>query len=318
MDISPLTTRHQGPIPCHEEHQLPEPSIDERTNDEKKHLAKLTFPSRDIRYHLLKTDSVKNHQKTRSRKTNSSLSSCEDNTMKIPDEHTPLKETINSTAAPSPSTTPATTTTTTTPTPLSPYPASRMKTIGKKESPRSPRYQKNKKTDLKKKIETKRSLPDIRNFWKKLDSEKEKKHPGNDISQEDINIRKKKMKEDPGRLDKDKFTFRNHNECTFDDKRTCMIHNCVADKISVKTSRYKPGVGFVQENIIQLRCSGGQRGLDTLQNFTGHTNDINSDSARCRTNPGDKMKGVKGRLALRPEDYCDWTEEETGCDVIGR
>ena len=98
MDISPLRTEHQGPIPCHEEHQLPEPSIDERTNDEKKHLAKLTFPSRDIRYHLLKTDSVKNHQKTRPRKTNSSISSCENNTKKISDKHTPLKEAIHSTA----------------------------------------------------------------------------------------------------------------------------------------------------------------------------------------------------------------------------
>ena len=157
MDISPLRTRHQGPIPCHEEHQLPEPSIDERTNDEKKHLAKLTFPSRDIRYHLLKSDSVKNHQKTRPRKTNSSISSCENNTKKISDKHTPLKEAIHSTAAPSPSTTPATTTTT--PTPLSPNPISRMMTMRKKESPRSPKYQRNKKTNLKMKIENQEESP---------------------------------------------------------------------------------------------------------------------------------------------------------------
>ena len=126
-------------------------------------------------------------------------------------------------------------------------------------------------------MKTKRSLPDIQDFWKKLDSEKEVKHPGSDISQEEVNIRRKKKKEDLGRLDKDKFVFKDNEECTFDDNRTCVIHNCVADKISVKTSRYRPGVGFVQENIMKLRCGGGQRGLNTLQNSLGHACDIYSD-----------------------------------------
>ena len=36
-----------------------------------------------------------------------------------------------------------------------------------------------------------------------------------------------------------------------------------------------------------------------------------------RTNPMDKMKGMKGILALGPEDCSDWTKEETSSDVIG-
>ena len=100
-----------------------------------------------------------------------------------------------------------------------------------------------------------------------------------DISKEEVNIRKKKKEGDPGRLDKDKFGLKDNEECSFEDKRTCVIHNCIADKISVKTSRYKPGVGFVQEYIMKLRCSRGQRGLDSIQNSTGHTGDNNSESA---------------------------------------
>ena len=96
-----------------------------------------------------------------------------------------------------------------------------------------------------------------------------------------------------------------------------MIHDCVADKISVKTSIYRPGVGFVQESVIKLRCSDWQRGLNTLQNSTGHACDNESESVRHRTNPGDKMKGMKGRLALGPEDFSDWRKEETSSDVIG-
>ena len=85
--------------------------------------------------------------------------------------------------------------------------------------------------------------------------------------------KKTEKKEDPGRLQRHVFKTNDNVKCTFDEERTCIIHKCVAEKISVKTSRYKSGVGFVQESVSRLRCNGGQRGLESPKNTMGQTHD---------------------------------------------
>ena len=63
--------------------------------------------------------------------------------------------------------------------------------------------------------------------------------------------KKTEKKEDPGRLQRHVFKTNDNVKCTFDEERTCMIHKCVA----VKLSRYKSGVGCVQESFFSCVSS---------------------------------------------------------------
>ena len=105
LDILPLNTREQDSIFCQLEHPLPEPSIGVKYiagTEDKKDISKLTFPSRDIRFHLLDSSSVKNHRKTTSKIFNGSNTSNEDNTQKKNNDITTLDVSNCSTTIPSP------------------------------------------------------------------------------------------------------------------------------------------------------------------------------------------------------------------------
>ena len=109
LDILPLNTREQDSIFCQLEHPLPEPSIGVKYiagTEDKKDISKLTFPSRDIRFHLLDSSSVKNHRKTTSKIFNGSNTSNEDNTQKKNNDIKTLDVSNCSTTIPSPTTTP--------------------------------------------------------------------------------------------------------------------------------------------------------------------------------------------------------------------
>ena len=86
----------------------------------------------------------------------------------------------------------------------------------------------------------------------------------------------------------------------------CGLHDCVAEKIVIKTSRYKKGVGFVNENVSQLRCMGRIRGLESPIISTVHRPDNLPEPALCRNISGYKTNAVDQGLALEVQNNSDW------------
>ena len=189
-----------------------------------------------------------------------------------------------------------------------------------KNSPITPRSTKKKKTILSKKIEEKRTIPDIRKFWKTMDN------GNNDIDtsrrQEEttmttINNKSMKKNVDPGKLYKDVFkkTECAKAECSFNEARVCRIHGCEAEKIVVKVSRFKKNVGFVKECVTKLRCRDRTKGMESPRISTV---DILPGPALLRTNSGEAIMGSDTGLALETQGDSDWMEHrlKTECSVV--
>ena len=101
----------------------------------------------------------------------------------------------------------------------------------------------------------------------------------------------------------------------------CGLHDCVAEKIVIKTSRYKKGVGFMNENVSQLRCMGRIRGLESPIISTVHRPDNLPEPALCRNISGYKTSAVDQGLALEVQNNSDWRRDKHvigSCNVIGR
>ena len=188
-----------------------------------------------------------------------------------------------------------------------------------KNSPVTPKSTRKKKTTLNKKIEDKKTIHDIRNFWKTMDNgNSEKNTPRRQEKQSMNNSDNRSIKKtiDPGKLSKDVFckTECAMAECNFDDDRMCRIHGCEAEKIVVRVSRYKKNVGFVKECVTKLRCRNRTKGMESPIISTVSTL---PEPALLRNNSGDTIMGSSIGLALRGQQGgSDWSE--TGCsDVIG-
>ena len=184
-----------------------------------------------------------------------------------------------------------------------------------KNSPMTPNNTRKKKDILKKKIEDKKTITDIRKFWKNIDK-------GDRDKDKDILLVDNKsvvMINDPGKLKNKPFvrTECAKAECDFDEARVCRIHGCVAEKIVVKVSKYKKNVGFVKESVTKLKCMGRTKGMESPKISTAHVLPV---PAQLMTNSGDIVKGSDTGLALeahRKSDWLEYSEEKEYSDVIG-
>ena len=104
------------------------------------------------------------------------------------------------------------------------------------------------------------------------------------------------------------------DKCEFDNMRMCIEHRCVAEKISVKVSKFKKSIGFVKETVIKLRCTGSRNcGPVVPENSAVH---LYSTPAA----PDHSQDHLGGLAALQGENDCDWLRENNGKethDVIG-
>ena len=99
-------------------------------------------------------------------------------------------------------------------------------------------------------------MPDIRKFWKKKNDEEQASKTEKNDRRPTQNLPMEVRKPEPKikKLDDNKFNrVKNYEKCEFNEMRMCVIHNCIAEKICVKVSRFKKNVGFVKENVIKLK-----------------------------------------------------------------
>ena len=133
----------------------------------------------------------------------------------------------------------------------------------------TPRTSTNKKRRLVEKVLTKkkdvkkvdRKMEDIRKFWKKKNEEDlrsgmlENEHrPSNKLENNEVTHESGIKKLENTRY----IAGKKLDKCEFDNMRMCIEHRCVAEKISVKVSKYKKSIGFVKETVIKLRCTGSR------------------------------------------------------------
>ena len=326
-DTPPRYIKTTDPPSCQEALPPSEPSVDKKDNAGQKVITKKTstFPSMDIRYHLLNSSSDKklmdisrippdvSYDMKTSKEDKNPKKKSEDIT--IPDAP---KAPATITPSPSPShntpDTPDTTKPRTT-TPHKPHPSARKQVKKMKNSPMTPNSTKRKKDILKKKIEDKKTITDIRKFWKNIDK-------GDRDKDKDILLVDNKsvvMINDPGKLKNKPFvrTECAKAECDFDEARVCRIHGCVAEKIVVKVSKYKKNVGFVKESVTKLKCMGRTKGMESPRISTACILPV---PAQLMTNSGDIVKGSDTGLALeahRKSDWLEYSEEKEYSDVIG-
>ena len=160
-------------------------------------------------------------------------------------------------------------------------------------------------------------MEDIRHFWKKKNEEdsrsgrleNERKTSKKLENSENVQVSGIKKLENDRYIDVKKL-----DKCEFDNMRMCIEHRCVAEKISVKVSRFKKNVGFVKETVTKLKCTGSRNcGPVVSENSAVH---LYSTPAAP-----DHSQDFVGRLpTLQGENDCDWLAENNGKetrDVIG-
>ena len=176
---------------------------------------------------------------------------------------------------------------------------------------------------MKQKIEDKKTLPDIRKFWKTIDNgDKDITRQQEDRTKVMDNKRNLKKTDDPGKLPVNMFTKNEcvTAECNSDVKRVCRIHGCVAKKIVVNTSRHKKDVGFVKKNVSKLRCMGRIRGMESPRFSTVHRTDILPVPGLCRNDSGDNLRVADQGLAVDAHSNSNWRRDRNGTvysDLIG-
>ena len=170
-----------------------------------------------------------------------------------------------------------------------------------------------------KKTAKKTRLEDIRRFWKKKDEE-------DMIGQED-KTRKIPLSESKTisilKTSSDIKKTESDVKCEFDDKRMCVVHDCVAEEIIVRISRYRKDCGFYKESVKKLKCSGHRVGGSTVSEI---------DSKHVPTDPAapvledlrllDEVAHQKtGKSLQEGGKLCDWRRTDKETDprvVIGR
>ena len=167
-----------------------------------------------------------------------------------------------------------------------------------------------------KKTAKKTRLEDIRKFWKKKDEED---RSGQEDKTKKISVSQSKTIPLSKTMKNIEQTVGNV-KCDFDERRMCVVHECVADEVVVKISKFKKDCGFYKENVIKLRCSGRRAGGSRVSEI---------DSTHVPADPAapvledlsliDSVAHQKtGKSAQEGGKVCDWrrTVEETDSRVV--